>query len=256
MKKKQLVTSKYDLDATRVFDVLSNKDIKNVYHANTVSTSITFLNNQHLLSRRYVDENDLFQTKQYSDKKDKRFDIWDDIFLDAMDIHTEFRRYNKYGPFLFSFSLDLLKSDLVKTLRITKKNPVHWTVNETEEDWYYSDIEEFNSNYKKGNIKNDVGSMIIIKNTGGKLPLRPYLDKIILDNPNLLVNYNDEKKVLSQILKNEIDEIIEKNGFSDIPKQLRHKHKIFSCTCWSRYNRLHLNNFSELKRLFHSNPNK
>src|SRR5688572_22002176 len=98
----------FNLNKNELFEILHDKGIHNLYHANTIATSITFLNQKSLLSRKYVADNGLIQTGQYSDEKDKKFDIWDGIFLDAMDIHTEFNRRNKYGPFLFSFNTELI----------------------------------------------------------------------------------------------------------------------------------------------------
>jgi hypothetical protein len=249
------MNSIFDLNKQELYEILASKGIQNLYHANTISTSITFLNQKNLLSRKFVIDNNLFQTEQYSDELDKKFNIWDDIFLDAMDIHSEFKRPNKYGPVLFSFNLDLLLSSDVNKIRITKVNPVHWKEHQNENDWYYSDLNEFNDNYKNGNKLKDVGSMIIIKDINGKFPLNPHLNKIILDNPNLLVDYNKEQKYLAHILTEKMDEILLENGFNLIEKELRHKkHNALNCKCWFKYNYLYLRNFNELKRLFHHNP--
>lgn len=246
--------TEFDLNPKLLHDILAAKGITNLYHANTFSTSITFLKEKSLLSRKYVEDHHLFQTAQYTDTKDKQFDIFDDIFLDAMDIHTEFTRPNKYGPFLFSFNLDILLSKSIKSIRITKMNPSRWNQAQSEIDWYYNDLNDFDAKYKKGNKISDVGSMFIFKGLGGKLPLRPQLNKFILDNPNLLVNYKDEKTYLANILTEEIDEIFLSNGFTDIQKELRHKHNAFNCSCWRIYNYLHIADFNELKKRFHSNP--
>ena len=243
-----------DLDPKELYKVLIKKEIEYLYHANTVSTSITFLNEKHLLSRKFVEDNKLFQTDQYSDDKDKKFEIWDDIFLDAMDIHQVFNKENLYGPFLFCLDLNLLKSDDIDCVRITRKNPVHWKSQENESDWYYSDLNEFEENYKKGDNRKDVGSMLIFPNTGGKIPLEPHLKKIKLDNPSLVVDYKGRKTILAEILKSEINDVLNKNGFESVEKELRHKHKFYNCRCWRKYNGLQLTNFTELKRLFHSNP--
>jgi hypothetical protein len=246
----------YNLNTAELYDILLKKGITHLYHANTVSTSITFLNHKSLLSRKYVEDNKLFQTTQYSDDKDKKFDIYDDIFLDFVDIHEEWKRYNKYGPFLFAFSIELLKSDEVNSLRITKKNPVHWKVTESEEDWYYSNLKDFDDNYRKGNKLKDVGTMIILKDLNGKLPLRPNIKKFIFDNPNLFVDYKSEKQYLSQLLGTELKKIVNENDFTDIERVLRHKHKIFRCSCWHQYNIMLWRDLNNLKRLFHHNLNK
>ena len=249
------MSSKFDLNKHELYEILNNKRIHNLYHANTISTSITFLNEKHLLSRKYVSDNGLFQTEQYSDELDKKFNIWDDIFLDAMDIHSEFKRPNKYGPFLFSFDISLLKSDDVQNIRITKSNPVNWKTSQSEDDWYYSDLNEFNDKYKKGNKIRDVGSMLILRDLDGKFPLQPYLNRLILDNPNIVVNYKNEQQYLANILTEKINDVITQNGFDDVQKHLRHKHNILNCDCWFKYNYFLLRDFEELKRLFHPNPN-
>ncbi|MFY0481288.1 hypothetical protein ACI6PS_01680 [Flavobacterium sp. PLA-1-15] len=246
--------TEFDLDKNELYQILYEKGIKNLYHANTIATSITFLNQRSLLSRKYVEDNHLFQTGQYSDAKDKKFEIWDGIFLDAMDIHTEFKRRNKYGPFLFSFDISLIKSEYIKTVRVTKVNPVHWNSQQTEKDWYYSDLVEFKDNYKKGNKYRDVGSMIILNNIEGKLPLRPFLNKFILDNPNVSVNNNNSLKYLADIIGDELLKIIAENEFKDVEKELRHRNSIINCTCWSQYKNLNQGTLIELRKLFHPAP--
>ena len=247
--------SEFNLDKLELYKILKGKGITHLFHANTVSTSVTFLENKNLLSRNYIENNRLHQTPQYSDKKDKDFGIFDEIFLDFIDIHKEWNRYNKYGTFLFVFSIEILKSDQINTLRITKKNPVNWKNSETDNDWYYSDLKEFEANYRKGNRLKDIGSMLILKNIDGKLPLRPYLCNMILDNPNLFVNYKNEKTYLANLIGSKLSDIVEENGFTDIDRGLRHKHTLWKCTCWINYNSMLLYDLKKLKLLFHLNPN-
>ena len=52
--------------------ILKEKEVKHLYHANTVATACTFLENGGLLSRGYVEDHDLFQTSQMSDEDE----IW------------------------------------------------------------------------------------------------------------------------------------------------------------------------------------
>jgi hypothetical protein len=251
---KKPTMSKFNLNTSELYDILVKKGITNLYHANTISTSITFLNEKSLLSRKFVEDNSLFQTSQYSDAKDKKFDIYDDVFLDFVDIHKEWKRHNKYGPFLFVFNIEILKSDVIKTLRITKKNPVHWRETESEKDWYYSNLEDFDNNYRKGNKLKDVGSMIILKDINGNLPLRPHTEKFIFDNPNLFVNYKNEKKYLSNLIGVELKKIVVDNGFEDIVRDIRHKDKIERCDCWFEYNFMLFRDLKNLKRLYHHQP--
>lgn len=250
------MATEFDLDKNKLFEIFQEKGIENLYHANTVGTSISFLNEKSLLSRKYVADNELFQTEQYSDAKDKKFNIWDGIFLDAMDIHTEFRKRNLYGPFLFSFNLDILKSDLINNVRVTKVNPVHWNSEQSEKDWYYSDLDEFRDKYKKGNKAKDIGSMIILNDIGGKLALRPFLNKFILDNPNVSVNYNGSETYLSNIIAEKLVEKITENDFNDVQRELRHQNAIFNCVCWSEYKNLNHGDLAILKKMFHPTAGK
>ena len=248
--------TRFDLDKNALADILLKKGITHLYHANTVATSCTFITQGHLLSRKYVEDQNLFQTEQYSDEKDKRFAIWDGVFLDMIDIHKVFKRPNKYGPVLFCFDVNLLRSDLVETIRITKKNPVHWKDTEFPKDWYYEDLNHFETNYQKGNPREDIGSMLIIKNKQERLPLLPYLSKIVVDNPFLVVNYKGQKKKLSSIVTSDFDALLSKYGLTHIQKELRHKKRVFGCKCSFRYNYLLVKGFKELKRLFHNSPTK
>ena len=88
--------SEFDLNPIDLYDILRSKGINQLFHANTVATSITFLNEAHLLSRKYVEDNKLFQTAQYSDEKDKAFDIYDDIFVDFRFLNCTFLKLLKY----------------------------------------------------------------------------------------------------------------------------------------------------------------
>ena len=248
------MNNEFDLNKIELCEILKEKGITHLYHANTVSTSITFLNNSNLLSREFVERNGLFQTSQFTDSKDKKYGIYDDIFLDFIDIHNIWKKHNFYGPFLFVLDVEILKSDLIKTLRITKKNPSNWLETESEKDWYYSDLTEFEGEYNKANKRKNIGSMIILKDIDGKLPLRPYLKKFIFDNPNLTLNINGEKKYLATLLSSRLYEIVNENGFSDVERVLRHKHSIFQCRCWIEYNAMQMFRFKNLKRLFHPNP--
>jgi hypothetical protein len=60
-----------DLSSEDVYEVLSGKGIKNIYHANSVITACQFLRNRALLSRGVIERRRLYQTPQSSDSIDK-----------------------------------------------------------------------------------------------------------------------------------------------------------------------------------------
>lgn len=58
-----------DLNAKEVHQILKTKGVTHLHHANTVTTSKSFLENKSLLSREFVERENLFQTGQNSDDK-------------------------------------------------------------------------------------------------------------------------------------------------------------------------------------------
>jgi len=129
------------IDNVELHQFIKGKGITHFYHANSVPTAITYLNARGLLSRGYVTNKGLFQTAQKSDREDKEFDVWFDVFIDTADLHGLFPRQNLYGPVVFKFNIDfLLDSDL--DIWITKNNPMYWSYNMNSKDKYFCDVSE------------------------------------------------------------------------------------------------------------------
>ena len=72
-----------------LFDILSDKGITSLHHANSVVTSCSFLKSGQLISRGTLERGNGIQTAQYSDSDDKRYDVWFDVFTDSVDIHKK-----------------------------------------------------------------------------------------------------------------------------------------------------------------------
>ncbi|MBD1861371.1 MULTISPECIES: hypothetical protein [Trichocoleus] len=168
-----------ELDARRILEILQDKGVENLYHANTVQTACTFLQSGRLMARGVVKEMGLHQTSQNSDKIDKKYNIWFDLFLDSVDIHDRIKRRNEYGPALFVFDLEALEQDWLPSLWVTKSNPIQWKDNERLTDRYFSSEDEFKQEHRYGEFK----QMLVLRHCGGILPLDPYLKKVYLDNP-------------------------------------------------------------------------
>ena len=107
-----------ELNSKTIYEILKSKGITHFHHVNTVATSKSFLSKRALLSRQKVEEIGLQQTPQDSDEIDRKFDIYNYIFLDGIDLANYFSRPNIYGPVLFKFSIDALLK--IPTIRITK----------------------------------------------------------------------------------------------------------------------------------------
>jgi hypothetical protein len=169
------------MNNTDVLRVLREHGANDFFHANSVLTSCTFLEAAALLSRQYVETHGLKQTPQTSDTLDKKYGIWNDIFLDTVDIHDRARRKNHYGPVLFVLNAESVLEDksLEGTLRITRENPVHWSDDQKPEDRYFETVDEFAKSFSYG----DFGKHFTFRTKDGKLSLANHLEYIIMDDP-------------------------------------------------------------------------
>lgn len=169
-----------DIPSKHVYEALISKDITELHHANSVATACQFLKTKSLLSRGTVERLGVYQTPQSSDDIDKRNGIWFDVFADSVDIHNRAKRANAYGPVMFVFDTDLIKSSYTGRIWVTKLNPTKWSGKTENERWFQNkkDLEE---NLVKGRFD----QMLVFRHCGGALPFKKYLKKIILDDPKL-----------------------------------------------------------------------
>jgi hypothetical protein len=129
------------LNSFSLHNELRSKGISHFFHANTVATAISFILAGGLLSRGDVERRSIFQTPQRSDFKDRTVDVWDDVFLDTVDLHLKFGRQNKYGPVTFEINIDfLLKDDL--DVWVTRDNPENWSDRLSADEKYFQDVSE------------------------------------------------------------------------------------------------------------------
>jgi len=180
-----------DLDSNEVYRILKKKGISFFFHANTVRTSLTYIESNTLLSRDFVERNGLKQTPQASDEKDKKFGIWNYIFLDARDLAEYFSRPNVYGPVLFILDNILLLDPAIPTVRITKFNPCYWTEKNKIDERYFTDLNDFEKKYLTGNKLADGGIMFIITTLNGRFELSKYLWGFRIDNSGVNIKNKD-----------------------------------------------------------------
>lgn len=211
-----------NIDKRELYNYLKENGIAYLYHANTVTTSLTFIKNNALLSREYIEKNNLKQTDQESDEKDKYYNIYDNIFLDTCDFHSEelgYSRENKYGPVLFEFNLEILLDPEIKFINITKSNPTNWN-NGNKEDFLLELTE-----YKGSQIKS-YNKMLIITVENSRIDLKKHLNSIYLDKDVIVKgkNYSEEgKKILDSKLK--------ENGFKECKNHICKS----KCFCLTNY---------------------
>lgn len=226
------------LDNEGLFNFFQSKDIHVLYHANTTRTSITYFNQNGLLSRGAVENLGLDQSVQSSDDADKILGVWNDVFLDSTDLHSYFSRQNLYGPILFEFDVSLVK-DLKYEIWITKNNPIYWDKDTPLETRYFQTIEELETDWKKYPRQK---MMITIRNNSSPI-LFESVRRVVVDDPRAKIIEDDIR------LFNEASKAIKEN----IPEGhiLKGKLKVRECTnCWCRENYLQQVSASDLKRLF------
>jgi len=223
------------LDKIRLHKLFVEKGITHLYHANTVATSITFIQQKGLLSRGAISNRQLYQTPQSSDRKDRVFGIWNDVFLDTHDLHSHFRRDNRYGPVLFKFSIDfLLKTK--SEVWVTKDNPIRWTKGMRSNDKYFSSVSRMKREWD--NYKPERRMITIVNNS--KAILFKYLQEVILDDPYLLLDEID----LFAIARRQLQKAIKA---SDLDVKIKAR-KCSVCYCKDNYFE---KSESDLKRLFY-----
>ena len=171
------------MQRNEVYGVLQRIGATHLYHASTVTTCSTFLEQGGLLSRAYVEQHHLDQTAQQSDQIDKQYQIWDRIFLDHVDIHDRGGKKkgpNHYGPVLFQFDAKILLTlPNDADIRVTKKNPVNWKSDEPESDRWFRDAAELADNIRYGNFD----KMLVIRTPRGIINFPDKVARIILDDP-------------------------------------------------------------------------
>ncbi|PLK43032.1 hypothetical protein [Emticicia sp. TH156] len=225
------------LNNKELYEFFREKGITFLYHANTVSTTMTYLEQRGLLSRGLVEKKGFYQTPQTSDNDDKVVGVWDDIFLDTTNLHGKFPRQNFYGPVLFCFNIEfLLKEDY--EIWITKNNPWYWinTPNLSDNLKYFQNVSELRVKWEKYEQQK---MMVTIRNTNQSI-LFDYLDYAYIDRPHIFEN-SEIFKNMRQILRN----LLVEKGYYD-------KFKLQECkkeSCYCHDNYLKLSN-EELRRLF------
>jgi hypothetical protein len=176
------------MQAAEVYNVLQAIGASTLHHANTVTTSCTFLEQGGLASREYVEARGLVQTEQSSDAIDKKYNIWHCVFVDHVDIHGRAGRKkgpNQYGPVLFLLDLEVLLGLPEGTeIFVTKKNPIYWYDRQPDTERWFQSAAELAANIHFG----DFDKMLVIQIMSGKLDFPEGRTRIMLDDPQRQVS--------------------------------------------------------------------
>lgn len=186
-----------ELNSRMVYSIIKEKGITHFYHANTVATSRSFIEEKVLFSREKMEVLGLEQTPQNSDTVDKKYNIYNFIFLDGLDLAEYFNQPNIYGPILFKFNIGILLLPEIPTVRITKINPFYWHDKLQEDEKYYTSCEELNEKYKTGDKYRDGNSCFVLTTVDGVLPFAFGLTEILIDDPK--INNNKGRPVIELV---------------------------------------------------------
>lgn len=174
--------------------VLKENGVRQLYHANTVTTSHTFITHGGLLSRKYCVDNHLPQTSQYTDYEDRRYGIFNDIFFDSSNIQN-ISGINLYGPVLFVYNIGVLNT-VNEQIKITKMNPDKWRGFPDESDRYFTTLSALRD-AENGFSPNNFGCHITITQRNRPLSF-DCLEEIILSIPDAGL-FEDEENVSNLI---------------------------------------------------------
>jgi hypothetical protein len=229
------------LNNIEIYEFLVANGITHLHHANSLATSITFIRSQGLLSRGFVESQNLFQTRQLSDDDDKKHDVWNDIFFDSLDLHGHFPRQNLYGPILFKFKIDLLLNENIQVY-ITKDNPMFWDERTKSEDKYFLDMDDIKANWNKYELHR---KMITIRFQDKPVDFE-HLERIIIDDPNVIIYGKTElfRETINALNK----ELIK---YPQLQKLVEVRNCSTNCFCKTNY--LNQYNATKLGKFFLSN---
>lgn len=171
------------MQGSELYRILKHLGVTHLHHANSVIASRTFLQQGALLSRGFVESHRLKQSAQPSDELDKKYGIWQSIFLPHFDLHErqgKTKGPNSYGPALFVLDLDvLLQLPPGTNIRVTRRSPIYWYDTEPDSGRWFQSAEEL----AKSIGFDDLDKMLAIQTPSGKLDFPNRRVRIILDDP-------------------------------------------------------------------------
>lgn len=231
-----------EVSPKELYDFLLDRGHRFFFHANTIRTSCTLIEQEGLLSRGEIEKRKLAMTAQVSDDIDKIFNVWNDIFFDIVDLHDYFSRQNLYGPVCFKISNEFLLDKNLPNICITKDNPIYWNQDMSNEERYYLSVNEYASEFDQNMDNRTIQTkMFTIHDTSKRIPFKKYLVEIILDNTEVKVNGVPVFPIAKEALVSAITEA----GFD------LNILKVRKCTnCYCRTNYMNQVSITELEKLF------
>lgn len=207
-----------------IYDILVSRNVRSLYHANSVKTSLSLIGLGGLASRELVESTGNAQTNQITDAIDREYGIWGDVFMDTVDIHNRISDRNKYGPVLFVLDVKLLAA-LPASARVlvTRLNPSKWGATRNDEERYFLNASELSNGLDIGNFD----QMLVIRTADKIVPFGSSLQAIVLDEPKLGTDCSQEYRDAETALNNAAS----RKGINVVVSQ----RKCSPCGCVSSY---------------------
>ncbi len=170
----------------RIHEILKEKGVSTLYHANSVMASCSMLRNRCLMSPGSADKLGLYHSAQTSAQLGRNFGIWDDVFTAPADIHGLTGTPNRRGPVLFELDIDIIRQTSTGRAWMTKSDPAVWEINTPHERRWFASANDLDHYFSRDNAE----YMAVFRHCAGKLPLLSHLRRIILDDPNHCLSGN------------------------------------------------------------------
>lgn len=165
----------------RIYEILKDKGVSSIVHANSVRTSCEFLRNRCLMSLEAVDKLSTHAKPVKTDQAGGNYSIWNDIFADTVDIHQHSNRAHEDGPVLLELDIEIIKNTYTGKVWVTKSNPAKWQANLSHERRWFISANDLEDNFSYGSFEH----MIAFRHCAGKVPILGHLKRIVLDDPRL-----------------------------------------------------------------------
>ena len=183
-----------------------------LFHANSVTTSVDFLDTGYIYSRE-MGEKLKKQTAQRSDDLDKSLGIYNDIFFDNADIpHYAGTNTSAYGPIMFVFNAETIRG---RRVRVTRANPFVRD-NLTYESFFFRDVESIRDEINHGGTNRFLMNSMhhtTIYNTG-MIPLKGNLEAIYIEKHRS--GDGREKRIYNKLRKE-----LDRHGLKDVKLAIR-----------------------------------
>jgi hypothetical protein len=173
-----------EIVSKRVYEILKDKGVASIYHANSVMAACSMLRNRCLLSPGSADKLGLFHCTQTSSQIGRSFGIWDDVFTETVDLHQLTGAPNRRGPVLFKLDIEIIRNTVNGRAWVTKSDPAEWAITTPHDRRWFSSANDLDHYFDLGNAN----YMALFRHCGGRLPMLNHLQEVIVDDPHFSID--------------------------------------------------------------------